>query len=284
MKKLLTKIFASLAVLMAVLPINDVFADEREFEGETVKVAVVGDEYAEIWDYVSQKVEKEEGINLEVEMLTDYVIPNEALSDGSVDLNAFQHDEFLENWNNENDGDLVTLAYTVSVPLRLYSDKYESIDDLPEGAKIACNNAPTSLSYNLQMLERVGLIKLDEEAVLPTPSDIVENPKNIEIIELDAAQIPAAVADVDAAFIDNSFLGGTDFQPSDAIYVYGDTPETINLKRVNNIACRSEDKDNPLYLKIVELFQQDDVAQKIDEVTNGGSIAAWDIMKEAQGE
>lgn len=282
MKKIISFI-CSLAVLVSIFAPASVKAADKEFEGQTVKVGVVGELYEDIWKYVAEKAKEEEGINIEVVLLTDYNIPNTALTDGSIDLNAFQHEVFLENWNKENDGHIVTIGYTVAVPTRVYSEKYQSFDDLPEGAKIAVNSAPTSLGYNLQTLERAGLISLkDNGELLPTVSDIEENPKHLDIIELDGAQIPASVPDVDAAFIDDSFLSASNFKPSDAIYVYGDTPETINVDRVNIIAAREEDKDNPLYQKVVELFQTDDVAKKIEEVTEGGSIAAWDIVKEAQ--
>lgn len=273
MKKILTSLLLS-ALLLG--PNTTAFAQEQ------VSIGVVGEEYEQVWLYVAEKA-AEEDIELDVILLTDYNIPNVSLADGTLDLNAFQHDVFLENWNKENDGDLVTLGYTVAVPTRIYSEKYDSLDDLPDGAKIAVNNAPTSLSYNLQTLEKAGLITLgDTGELLPTPDDVVDNPKNLEFIEVDAANIPAIVPDVDAAFIDNSFLGATNFQPSDAIYVFGDTAETINIARVNNIAARAEDADNETYLKIVELFQQEDVAEVIKDVTNGGSIPAWDIVREAQ--
>lgn len=273
MKKILTSLLLS-ALLLG--PSTTAFAQEQ------VSIGVVGEEYEQVWLYVAEKA-AEEDIELDVILLTDFNIPNISLADGTLDLNAFQHDVFLENWNKENDGDLVTLGYTVAVPTRIYSEKYDSLDDLPDGAKIAVNNAPTSLSYNLQTLEKAGLISLgDTGELLPTPDDVVDNPKNIEFIEVDAANIPAIVPDVDAAFIDNSFLGATNFQPSDAIYVFGDTAETINIARVNNIAARAEDADNETYLKIVELYQQEDVAEVIKDVTNGGSIPAWDIVREAQ--
>lgn len=284
MKKWLRKVSALALVaglLGSNLSLNSLRAQELVFEGEAVSIGVVGDEYAEVWEYVSDKAHEEEGIELDVILFTDFNIPNEALADGSIDLNAFQHDVFLENWNTEQGENLITIGYTVAVPTRIYSDKYQSLDDLPEGATIAVNSAPTSLSYNLQTLERAGLITLSEDEILPTPNDIVDNPKKLNFVELDAAQIPAAVPDVDAAFIDNSFLGGTDFLPTDAIYVFGDTPETLNIDRVNNIVAREEDQTNPLYLKIVELYQTEDVAEKIEEVTLGGSIPAWDLVAEA---
>lgn len=270
------KILQLLVLVGVLLGSNTAFAQEK------VSIGVVGEEYEAIWLYVAEKA-AEEGIELEVVMFTDYNIPNVALADGSVDLNSFQHDVFLENWNTENKGDLVTIGYTVAVPTRIYSEEYTSLDELPDGAKIAVNNAPTSLSYNLQTLERAGLITLGETGeLLPTTDDIVENPKNLEIIEVEGSHIASLVPDVDAAFIDNSFLDATNFEPKDAIYVFGDTPDTINISRVNNIAARAEDADNEVYLKLVELYQQEDVAEVIDEVTSGGSIPAWDLVKEAQ--
>ncbi len=258
-------------------------AKDKPFDGEHVKIGVVGDEYAEVWEYVADKAREEEGIDLEVVLLTDYVLPNQALMDGSIDMNAFQHDVFMNNWNKENDGNIVTIGYTVAVPTRIYSEKYDSLDDLPKGAKIAMNNVPASLSNSLITLAEEGLFTLpDDEDRLFTPKDIVDNPKDIEIVELDPSYIPSAVSDVDAAFIDDSFLASTNFEPKDAIYVYGDTPETLRLPYVNNIAVKEEDKDNPLYQKIVELYQTDDVADKINEVTKGGSIPAWDLVEETK--
>ncbi|GAB7231657.1 MetQ/NlpA family ABC transporter substrate-binding protein [Facklamia hominis] len=283
MKKLIKILALALLILTNVFPLSFVNAKDKPFDGQKVRIGVVGSEDEEIWKDVAKRAKEQEGIDLEVVLFTDYNMPNQALTDGSIDLNAFQHDVFLENWNKENKGDIVTLAYTVAVPIRIYSTKYTSLEDLPEGAKIAVNSAPTSLSYNLFSLQRAGLITLkDNGELLPTPRDVEENPKNIEFVELEAAQIPAVIEDVDAAFIDDSFLESTPFEPADAIYIYGDTPETINLDRVNNIAARGEDKDNPLYQKIVELYQTDETSKKIEEVKHGGAIAAWDLVKEAK--
>ncbi|MHB0809348.1 MAG: MetQ/NlpA family ABC transporter substrate-binding protein [Facklamia hominis] len=283
MKKLIKILALALLILTNVFPLSFVNAKDKPFDGQKVRIGVVGSEDEEIWKDVAKRAKEQEGIDLEVVLFTDYNMPNQALTDGSIDLNAFQHDVFLENWNKENKGDIVTLAYTVAVPIRIYSTKYTSLEDLPEGAKIAVNSAPTSLSYNLFSLQRAGLITLkDNGELLPTPRDVEENPKNIEFVELEAAQIPAVIEDVDAAFIDDSFLESTPFEPADAIYIYGDTPETINLDRVNNIVARGEDQDNPLYQKIVELYQTDETSKKIEEVKHGGAIAAWDLVKEAK--
>lgn len=260
------------------------FAQEKDFDGEVVSVGVVGEESEEIWRFVAEKAKKEAGIDLQIEFFTDYVIPNEALHDGSLDINAFQHTVFLEEWNDSHDGDLTPIAYTYAAPVRIYSEKYDSVDDIPESATIGIPNAPTNSAYALVTLERAGIITLDEKAGdLPTVDDIVDNPKNVDVKELDAAQIGAVLEDLDLAFIDNTFLESVDLTPEDAIYVYGDTPETINKSRVNIIAARGEDKDSPLLAKIVELYQQDDVGEVIEEVSQKGLIPAWNIM-EAAGE
>lgn len=284
MKKSIIRILtAALCTFVLIVGLCNQTVEAKEFEGQKVKIGVVGEEYEEVWKFVAQKAKEQEGIDLEVVLFTDYSTPNVSLADGSIDLNAFQHDVFLENWNKENKGNIVTIGYTVAVPIRIYSEKYKTLEELPEGAKIAVNSAPTSLGYNLQTLERAGLLKLkDNQELLVTPNDIAENPKKLQLVELDGAQIPASLPDVDAAFIDDSFLSATAFSPKDAIYVYGDTPETINLSRVNNIVARSEDKDKALFKKIVALYQTEEVAKKIEEVTSGGSIPAWDLVEQAK--
>ncbi|MBG9988377.1 methionine-binding protein [Aerococcaceae bacterium DSM 111176] len=283
MNKLLNKFFVLLlSILVLVSNPLTISAQDNPFDGEEVKVGVVGEEDALIWEFVAEKA-AEEGITIEVEMLTDYNMPNVALSDGSLDINAYQHDDFRDNWNNENDENLVNIGFTNAVPLRMYSLQHDSWEDLPDGATIALNSAPSSLAYNLQILEYFGLITLEDSGeLLPTPENIAENPHNFEFVELEGGQLAPALPDVDAAFIDNSFLAGTDFEPTDAILVYGDTPETLNLRRVVSIVAREEDQDNPLLARIVELYQSEDTAEMIIDVSNSGQIPAWDLVEEVQ--
>lgn len=165
--------------------------------------------------------------------------------------------------------------------MRFFSEKHNSIEDLSEGAIIAIPNDLASSSYALQILDYAELIKLDESIdALPTVNDIVENPNNYEIIELEAAQIPAAMADVDMGVIHQVYLESTDFEPNDAIYSYGHNTETFNYNRLNTVTVREEDQDNPLYQYIVDLYQSDDVAAYIEEISNGGHIPAWILLEE----
>lgn len=250
----------------------------KEFEGETVKVGVVGDNGAEVWGYVADKALKEEGITIEVTLLTDYNQPNEALSNGSLDINAFQHVAFLENWNESNDGDLVNIGFTLVTPMGLYSDSITSVDEIEDGASIAIPNDPTNGGRALLALEIAGLIEVDDAAgVLPTVNDVTDNPLNIEFVELDAAQIAQSLADVTAAIINTGHAEDAGLSVTeDAIFVDTDTPEELSDTYRNIIAARSEDADSPLLQRIVELYQTEDVGEVIIEASNGGSIPAWE--------
>lgn len=250
----------------------------KEFEGETVKVGVVGDNGAEVWGYVADKALEQEGITIEVTLLTDYNQPNEALANGSLDINAFQHVAFLENWNEANDEDLVNIGFTLVTPMGLYSDTITSVDEIEEGASIAIPNDPTNGGRALLALEIAGLIEVDDAVgVLPTVNDVTDNPLNIEFVELDAAQIAQSLADVTAAIINTGHAEDAGLSVTeDAIFVDTDTPEELSDTYRNIIAARSEDADSPLLQRIVELYQTEDVGEVIIEASNGGSIPAWE--------
>lgn len=278
MKSWIKKSIVTLGALALVAP-NALLAQaqDKEFDGEEVTVAVVGESSERTWNYVAEKALEEEGITINIELLTDYVVPNVALSDGSVDLNAFQHVAFLDNWNEENDGDLEPIGFTLVTKLGLYSDKYESVEEIPENATIAIPSDPTNGGRALLGLEIAGLIEVDDEAgILPTVDDITDNPLNITIDELEAGQLPLVLPDVDAAFINSGHASNAGLTPSDAIFVDTDNPEALNDAYRNVIAARSEDVDNEFYQKIVEIYQTDDVAEVIFEEDNGGSVPAWE--------
>ena len=158
-----------------------------------------------------------------------------------------------------------------------YSEKIKSLDELPEGGTVAIPNDPTNGGRALLALELAGVLEIDDDAgILVTPEDITENPKNIKIEELDAAQLAATLPDVDAAIINTNFANDAGLSLKDAIFVDADYPEKLSEKYKNSIVAREEDKENPLYLKIVELYQTDAVAQAIYDTTNGGDKPVWE--------
>lgn len=275
MKKIV-KVFGAVLVLLAtVFQLDQVALAAGEFEGEQAKVGVVSDNELAVWEFVADKA-KEEGIDLEIVQFTDYVQPNEALANGSLDLNAFQHTAFLNDWNKANDGELEPIGFTYVSPMGAYSQKIKKLEELPEGAKIAIPNDPTNGGRALLLLQSAGLIKVDEAAgVLATVDDVIENPKNLEFEELDAAQVAISLADVDLAVINTNFAIDNDLSLKDALFVDSDNPAELNEEYKNTITVRGEDKDNKLYQHIVELYQSKDVADKIVETSNEADVAAW---------
>lgn len=278
MKKLVNKVagWTLSGLLLAGFAALSVLADEEKpFDGEKVSVGVASEYEEDVWNLVKDKA-GEEGIELEVVLFTDYVQPNIAVQDGSVDLNAFQHVAFLNDWNQSNDGDLIPLGFTYVAPLRAYSDKIESLDELADGDTVAIPNDPTNGGRALLALEQAGVIEVDDAAgVLPGLDDVTKNDKNIEFQELDAAQLPASLPDVAAAFVNNNFALDAGLSVEDAIFSDGDDIESLPADYKNTIVTRSEDKDNELYKHIVELYQTSEVSDKLAEVSEGADLPAW---------
>lgn len=275
MKKLVKKV-SVLALLAGLVAPATAFAEDKPFDGETVKVGVASDDEIEVWEFVAELAEKE-GITLEVELFNDYVQPNVAVASGDLDLNAFQHVAYLEEWNKENDEDLQPIGYTYVSPLGAYSEKVSSLDELTEGAVVAIPNDPTNGGRALLLLEQAGVIEVDDAAgVLPTLKDITKNDKKLEFKELDAAQVAVSLPDVDAAIINTNYALDHDLSiEEDAIFVDTEDLAKVNEVYKNVVVTRKDDVENELYKHIVELYQSEEVAEKITEITDGANVAAW---------
>lgn len=275
MKKLVKKV-SVLALLAGLVAPATAFAEDKPFDGETVKVGVASDDEIEVWEFVAELAEKE-GITLEVELFNDYVQPNVAVASGDLDLNAFQHVAYLEEWNKENDEDLQPIGYTYVSPLGAYSEKVSSLDELTEGAVVAIPNDPTNGGRALLLLEQAGVIEVDDAAgVLPTLKEITKNDKKLEFKELDAAQVAVSLPDVDAAIINTNYALDNDLSiEEDAIFVDTEDLAKVNEVYKNVVVTRKDDVENELYKHIVELYQSEEVAEKITEITDGANVAAW---------
>lgn len=274
------KFFKSLGVLSLASSVlvgaTSAVQAQGEFEGETVTVGVVSEAEEQVWEFVSEQALEQEGIELELVLFTDYVQPNVALQDGSTDLNAFQHVAFLNEWNEANDGNLEALGFSYITPLGVYSESITSIEEIPEDAVIAIPNDPTNGGRALLGLELAGLIEVDDEAgILPTVSDVTDNPLNIQFEELEAAQIAQALPDVDAAVINNTFALDAGLSVEDAIFLDAENPADLPDDYKNIIAVNGDNADSELFAKVVELYQTDEVAEKLAEASNGGDVPAW---------
>lgn len=244
-------------------------------ESKVVKVGVVGSD-TDVWDYVSKKVEKDSGIKIELVKFSDYNQPNDALANGDVDLNSFQHRIFLENYNKEKGSDLTPIADTVIAPLGIYSEKLQKSSDIKDGGTIVIPNDVTNQGRALVLLQTAGLIKLDDKAgILGTLDNIKENPKNLKITPVDAAQTARSLKDVDLSIINSGVAVDAGFVSNkDAKFL-----EPVNEKSkpyINIIVARKAEKDKEVFKKIIDAYHGDDVKKVIEETSKGSSIPAWE--------
>lgn len=240
-----------------------------------VKLGVVG-EHTEEWKLVAQKLEKE-GIKLSIVKFADYTLPNRALNDGDIDLNAFQHKAFLEADCKANGYKLSYIADTIISPLGAYSNKIKSIDELKDGDTVALPNDPTNGGRALKLLEKAGVIKLDaSKGYLPTVRDVTENAKNIKFYEVDAGNTPSLIPDVAISIINANYATDNGLTP-DKDAIYQDTTGVIDANNpyINIIVAKTENKDNPVFQKVVKAYQQKDVADKILDLYKHSQIPVF---------
>lgn len=276
MKKIVQSIVLGAALLFITGCGNNGSAAANDQEEVTVKLGVIGAD-TDVWDDVKDRL-KDEGINLEYVQFSDYNQPNAALADGSIDLNSFQHQFFLDNYNEEFGTDLVSIGNTVNAPLGIYSDKVTDVNDLAEGAKVAIPNDVTNGGRALLLLQSAGLIKVDEAAgQTPTVADITENRLNLEISELDAAQTARALSDVDVSVINSGMAVDAGFVPTEDAIFLEPVDETAR-PYVNIIAARKEEEDNEVYQKVVAAYQTEDTKKVIEETSKGSSVPAWETF------
>lgn len=267
MKKVLLTIFAVL--LVAVLGA----CSKESSAGETkhVKIGVTGSD-GQMWDIIKEKAEKQ-GIEIELVEFSDYTLPNQALANGDIDLNAFQHIAFLNQFKEEHKLELTPIGTTQIAPMGIYSENVKSVDEIKDGAEIAIPNDPTNQARALKVLELAGLIELKEDfSLFGDPSGIEKNPKNLKITPINAQQTPRVLKDVAASVINNGVAGQAGFVPTeDAIFL--EDPKQEDVKPyINIIAARTEDKDNKTFKKIVEIYHEKEVVEAIKKDTNGGSL------------
>ncbi|HCL79963.1 MAG TPA: methionine ABC transporter substrate-binding protein [Synergistaceae bacterium] len=207
--------------------------------GSAITIGVTPFPHKDIMVVVKGLLEKE-GYDLQIKEFTDYVTPNTALAEGSLDANFFQHVPYLENTNKERGFDLVWVAKVHIEPLGLYSKKIGRLDELKDGAQIAIPNDPTNCARALRLLEANGLVTV-REGELVTAKDVVDNPKRIRFHELDAAQLPRTLQDVDASVINTNFAVEAGLTPSkDAIVIEGKESPYANV-----VVIRSADGEKP---------------------------------------
>ncbi|HEM6116060.1 MetQ/NlpA family ABC transporter substrate-binding protein [Streptococcus pluranimalium] len=236
-----------------------------------------------IWDRVEELAEKE-GVELKFTEFTDYTQPNKALKNGEIDVNAFQHYNFLNDWNKKNDGDLVAAADTLLSPIHLFSGldgkkaKYTDVKDIPKGATISVPNDATNESRALYVLQSAGLIKLSKSGEeVATLDDITSNPKDLDIKEIAADQAASTLTSVDAAVVNNNYAvdAGVDYDTS----IFTEEKNDSSKQWINVIAAQKDWKKSAkadAINTLIDVYQTDEVAKIIKKASKGTDIAIWE--------
>ena len=261
--------------LVALLTIVSVFAQatsETQTSSTKIVVGATPEPHAALLSLVVDDLAAQ-GITLEVKEFTDYVTPNDAVEYGEIDANYFQHIPYLESFNTEHGYHLVNAGGIHVEPIALYSKKYSSLSDIPNGAVVAIPNDPTNEGRALLLLQSAGLIKLKDNAGLEAiPLDIVENPKNLKFSEIEAATLPRILSDVDAAVINGNYAIPAGLVATrDGLYVEGaDSPY------VNVIAVKAGNENNPAVKALVEALKSDEVKAYVAEHYKNGEVVLVD--------
>ena len=236
-----------------------------------LKVGVTPGPHAQIMEVV-KKVAEKDGLKIQIVEFSDYVQPNVALNQGDIDINSFQHLPFLENMVKDRKYDLVMLSKTFTFPMGIYSKKIKNIKELKDGAVIAIPNDPTNGGRALLLFEKAGLIKLKPGlGHKASVVDIVENPRKFKIRELEAAQIPRTLEDMEIAAINTNYAMSAGLVPAKDALILEDSSSPY----ANILAVRGKDKDNPLYKKFLKAYQSEDVKKFVTEQFKGSVIVAW---------
>lgn len=268
-KRTFLKTAFGLAAACAVAPLS-AFAAPAQLK--KVKVAVTAGPHADIVTKAAE-VAKKNGFEVEVVEFTDYITPDTALAEKQLDIAVYQHEPFLANFNKQNHTDLVVAADAVVQPMGLYSNKIRSLDTIPEGAKLAIPNDPSNGGRALILLEKAGLIKIKAGApALPTVFDVAENPKKLKIVELEAAQLPLSIKDLDIAAVPMNYAvsGGLSVKKQGFYFESYDAKFALII-----IAARKDNVDSPEVKAFVKYYQSPEVAEFIKEKFNGQILPAW---------
>ena len=263
----------TIGILLTAALIAGVFSGcGSKSDDKTIKVGACVTPHAEILNSVKDKL-AEEGWDLEVVEYNDYVLPNTALEDGELDANYFQHKPYLDDFNEENGTHIVGGANVTFEPMAIYAGKTASLDDVADGASVAVPNDTTNEARALLLLEAQGLISLNEDAgVQATVLDITDNPHNLEIKELEAAQVAKSIQDVDFAVINGNYAieaGLTDplaVEASDSL-----AAETY----ANLIAVKEGNEDSEKTKALVNAVLSDDVRDYINENYEGAVVPVF---------
>ena len=239
-------------------------------QDKPLKIGVTAGPHAQIFEQV-KKIAEKDGLKIQIVEFSDYIQPNAALAAGDLDANSYQHKPFLDQQVKDRGYKIVNVGYTVNFPIGLYSKKVKSLAELKEGARFGIPNDPTNGGRVLLVLQDKGLIKLKPEAGLKaTPLDVIENPKKLKFVELDAAQLPRSLDDLDASAVNTNYALSAGLNPKDAI-----AQEAAKSPYVNLLAVREQDKDKPWVAKLVKAYHSEEIRKYVQAEFKGAVLAGF---------
>lgn len=240
-------------------------------QSQVIKIGATPGPHAQILEAV-KPIAAKKGLDIQIIEFSDYVVPNAALASGDLQANSFQHKPYLDNQKADRGYKIEPVGYTVNFPIGIYSKKHKSWDAVHQGATVSIPNDPTNGGRVLLLLRDKGVLKLkDGVGFKPSIADIVENPKKLKIVEIDAAQTPRTLDDVDAAAVNTNYATQAGLDPvKDAIL-----REDPKGPYANVIAVRTEDKDKPWVKTLVESYQTPEIRDFIIAKFKGAVLPAW---------
>ena len=271
MKKVLFPLLALFTLLLlAACTSGEASGDKKE-----LKIGATSGPYADqLKESIIPLLEKD-GYKVKLVEFNDYIQPNRALQEGSIDANVFQTSVYLESFNKEHNADLAVGHAVPTAPIGLYSEKHKDVSDVTEGMRLTLSNDPVSTARALQMLERLGWITLKGEIDQSRASekDIVENKYNLEIKAMDGAQLPRSLGDTDFAFINGNFAISSGLNLQDAVLIEDTPPEFMN-----NVAYHKDNLDEPFAEAIKKAYHSEEFLQYTNE--NNAEFTKPDYQKE----
>lgn len=247
---------------------------EKKAQENIIKLGITGDESV-VWESVRDELKKE-NIILKFVSFGDYIRPNLALQEKEIDLNAFQTEIYFDTFKKEHNLTIQNIGYTVMAPMGVYSKKIENLNQLKDNSKVAIPNDSSNSGRALILLQEAGLIKLRENVGLfPRVKDIVDNPKNLKIVELVATQIPRSIDDVDIAVMNNGVAVEANYSPlEDSIFLEDAKNEKLK-PYFNIIASREDNKNDAIVRRVVETYQSQKIKDLIIEYYKGSSVPVF---------
>ncbi|QDP85889.1 MetQ/NlpA family lipoprotein [Chryseobacterium sp. SNU WT5] len=263
-----------LSVITAGLLLLNSCGNSRENDPNYIRVGITSGLEQQIAEAAKKEAKEKYNLVVELVVFNDYVIPNEALNNGEIDVNAFQHVPYLEEQSKQRGYKLAVVGNTFVYPIVAYSKKIKNISELQNGSTIVIPNDPTNGGRSLLLLQKNGLLKLKKSiGLLPKVTDILENPKQLKIMEIEAPQLPTVLDDkqVTIAIINNNFAAQAGLNAEE----YGILKEDKQSPYVNVIVSRKNNKDSEKVKNFVKAYQSEAVEKAVEKLFKGGAVKGW---------